>query len=397
MNNFTHKINPYLKVGSEKLGRFYLFVIKQTQSSTPKHKNKKGHSFFSRTVRLTTKEQTFFAKRLAFLTNAGVPTLESLMMLKEQSRSRSFARILEQVIVDFSSGQFLSTSLRRYEHIFGDFAINLIRVAEASGTLSQNLDYLAEELKKRYTLKRKVIGAFVYPALITVATVGITGFLMLYLFPKITPIFASLHVELPLSTQIVMATSNFLRAHGLWIILNAILISIVVVLIAKKVRRFRFAIHYFILKLPIVGNMFRNFNLANICRTLGLLLKSGVTVSDALPITAETTHNLVYKKELQELSAIVKRGEKISTALLKKPKLFPPVLSQMIAVGERSGNLSDTLTYLAELYEHEVEEFSKDLSTIIEPALMIFMGILVGFVAISIITPIYGITQSIHR
>jgi type II secretory pathway component PulF len=346
--------------------------------------------------RLSVKEQTFFAKRLSFLIRANVPLLESLTMLREQTNSRNYGRVLDTVIDDISNGQFLSKSLSRFKKTFGEFAINIIKVGESSGILSQNLDYLADELKKKYTLRRKVFGAFIYPALITLATIGITVFLMVYLFPKIMPIFNSLHASLPLSTRIVIFLSDFLRHEGvLFFFIIALFVALFTVVL-KKSLRFHFIFDQLVMKIPIIGNMIQNYNLANTTRTLGLLLKSGITLSEAFPIVADTTKNLVYKNEFQLLSKAINRGEKISTQLKRKRNLFPDILSQMIAVGERSGNLSNTLVYLSELYDAEVDEMTKNLSTLIEPILMIFMGILVGFIAISIITPIYGITQNLH-
>ena len=150
------------------------------------------------------------------------------------------------------------------------------------------------------------------------------------------------------------------------------------------------------LRIPILGELMRSYNLANATRTLGLLLQSGVTLSEALPLTADTTANLVYKAEFHKMAGYVHRGERMSSYLLTSTGLFPPIMNQLIAVGERSGSLSNTLVYLSEMYEVEVDDFTKNLSSVIEPAGRVIMGILVGFVAIAIITPIYGITQNLH-
>lgn len=349
------------------------------------------------TPRLSIAEQTFFIKRLAFLIKANIPILEGLYMVKDQTSSKRHGRIVSKVIEDVSNGHTLSKSLGKFPHIFGDFGINIVRVGESSGTLSQNLEYLADELHKRHALRRKVLGAFVYPAIITVATLAITGFLMLYLFPKITPIFASLHSTLPLSTRIVMSTSIFLQEWGLVLLGVMALVSIGFVVALKNSKAFHFWFDQMSLQLPYIGNMIRSYNLAIVCRTLGLLLKSGITLSEAVPLTADTTQNLVYKKELNTLAGTINRGKQMSQFLRSHTALFSEVMPQMVAVGERSGNLSNTLVYLSEFYEGEVDEYTKNLSTLIEPAMMVLMGVLVGFVAISIITPIYGITQSLQR
>ena len=345
---------------------------------------------------MSVKEQAFFIKRLAFLIKANVPILESLHMIKDSLRSRGHIRIVTLVIEDIANGQSLAKSLGKFSRMFGDFGINIIKVGENSGTLSQNLEYLADELKKKQALRRKVISAFIYPAIIVNATLAITGFLMLFLFPKIMPIFASLHAELPATTRVVMATSVFLQQWGIALLGGLFVAFVGCVLALRMSRKLRYWFHYSLLRIPIFGMVVRYYNLATATRTIGLLLKSGITLSEALPLTRDTTQNLAYKREFDALAATVDRGEQVSAYLRTRRHFFPDILTQMVAVGERSGNLSNTLLYLSDFYEAEVEEFTKNLSTLIEPVLMIIMGILVGFIAISIITPIYGITQHLQ-
>lgn len=346
--------------------------------------------------RFSIKDQTFFIKRLSFLIKAGIPILESLHMIREQTRSKTHSKMMDKIISDISKGQNLSTSLGKFKKTFGEFAINIIDFGESSGILSENLEYLADELKKRQALRKKIVGAFIYPAVVTVATLGITGFLMVYLFPKIMPIFSSIHMDLPWSTKVIIFLSDFIRHYGFYSILTLIAISIFFTILLKKNKVFHFYFDKYLLKTPIVGKIIQDYNLSNSTRTLGLLLRSGITVSEALPITAKTTLNTVYKKEFEKLSHVINRGEKMSSELKKNRSIFPDVVSQVVSVGERSGNLSNSLIYLSEMYEAEVDDFTKNISGLIEPVLMIFMGILVGFVAISIITPIYGITQHLQ-
>ena len=346
-------------------------------------------SFF----KLSIKDQMFFAKRLSFLVRAGVPLLESLHMIKEQTHSKKFERILIPIIHDVSNGQFLSRSLAKFRHLFGDLAINIISIGESGGVLSGNLEYLAEELKKREALRRKVISAFVYPVVVIIATLGITTFLMVYLFPKIIPIFSSLNAALPLSTRMLIWISNFLQNHGWVLLISFILFVIISFVVVKRSKTVHFLLDKLILKTPVIGGVVQYYNLANSTRTLGLLLKSGLTLNEALTITGKTTKNLIYQREFHLLSKVVNRGDKISNHLKIDRRIFPDIVHQIVAVGERSGNLAGSLVYLSELYESEVDDFTKNLSSLIEPILMIFMGILVGFVAISIISPIYSITQ----
>ena len=171
---------------------------------------------------------------------------------------------------------------------------------------------------------------------------------------------------------------------------------IVIFFLAMMWRRFRMVVHYIILQLPIFGRLSQTYQLANFCRTMGLLLRCDVMIVDATVIVAEITNNLVYQKQYYVISENLKSGQPISQHLRSKARLFPPIMTQMVTVGEMAGNLADTLGYIGEMYESEVDDTTKNLSTVIEPVLMIFMGLLVGFVALSIITPIYGVVQNIH-
>ncbi len=347
--------------------------------------------------RLSLKEQMVFIKRLAFLLNAGIPLLSSLEILAEQTRSKAQQALLRNLSLDVAQGQSLAKSLGKSGGGFSPFALHIIGVGEKSGTLGENLLYLAAELRKRHVLRRKIVSAAIYPLLITVATLGITAFLMLYLFPKIMPIFSSLHIDLPLTTKVVMSVSMFLRDWGLVSFFVLVLSIFCVVLLHTKWSKFRRLFDALLLRLPVVGRAVRHYNLAMGSRTLGLLLRSGIPLSQALPITAQTTVHTGYKQQYLFLAEAVYRGEKISSHMGHNKKLFPEMFGSLTSVGEASGTLSDSLTYLSELYESEVDEFTKNLATILEPALMIVMGLIVGLIAISIITPIYGITQNLHN
>ncbi len=347
-------------------------------------------------LKISVQEKILFVKNLAVMTKAGMPILDSLRLLQKQTKSRSMKKILEQISGDIANGQFLSTSMERYVNIFGDFTVNIIRVGEASGILYENLNYLAEELKKKQELKRKILGALIYPIIVVIATLSITGFLTIYIFPKILPIFKSLNVNLPITTKILIAVSDFLIVYGVHVIIG-IVTAIILGWLILKISTIKFLTHRLVTYLPLFGNISQSYNMANFCRTLGLLLKSDIKVVEALSITANTLTNQVYKKELKAISLEIAGGEEISKHLGKKSHLFPPMLSQLIAIGETTGNLSDTLLYLSEFYENKVDEVTKNLSTILEPVLMIVMGAIVGFIALSIITPIYEVTQGLKR
>jgi len=347
-------------------------------------------------LRVPVQEKILFAKNLAVMTKAGMPILDCLRLLQKQVKSKSMKKILNQFIEDVANGQFLSASLEKFKNIFGNFAVNIIRVGETSGILYENLNYLAEELTKKQALRRKVLSALIYPAIVVVATVAITGILIVYVFPKILPIFKSLKIVLPISTRILIALSEFLLAYGVYVAAGVVVLIIAGWLLTK-VQLIRFSMHRLVLCLPIAGSLSQNYNMANFCRTLGLLLKSDIKVVEAINITSDTLTNLVYKKEFENMAREISRGEEISKHLEEEPHLFPSMLTQLVAIGETTGNLSETLLYLSGFYEEKFEEATKNLSTVLEPLMMLIMGAIVGFIAISIITPIYEITQGLKQ
>jgi len=343
-------------------------------------------------MRVSLKDQILLIKQLSILIRAGVPMLASLRMMKEQGKSKTMVKILDSVIHDVENGQYLSTALGKFKHIFGELTINIIAIGEISGTLSDNLDHLALALKKRQILRQKVISASVYPIFIIIATILITVMLVVFVFPKIIPIFKSIHYDLPWTTKLLISTSNLMQYHGLLVagIVAAVIIAVFFLLRIKRVHTWYYGI---LLSIPFVQRLIQTYNMANTCRTVGLLLTSGTSVVRVFQITSHATTNLLYSRELNAIADQIVTGERISTHLANHPKLFPTMASQMVSVGETTGKLSETFLYLADIYEDEMDELAKNLSTTIEPLLLLFMGILVGFVAISIITPIYGITQ----
>jgi type IV pilus assembly protein PilC len=315
--------------------------------------------------------------------------------MQEQAHTASGKYIVYELAEGVARGASLSSRLETFSGIFGEFAVNIVRVGEVSGTLHENLLYLAEELKKGEALKRKILGALIYPALIVAATIVIASLLTLYIFPKIVPVFESFKTELPLSTTILIAVSTFLLQWGWWLLGGIVLFSVGVVFLLR-VRAVKLVTHRLILAVPLLGTLARYYNLANISRTLSLLLKTDVRVVQALEIVAASTQNLAYRQELERAGESIIGGKKMSAHFAQDRTLFPSMLPAMVYVGESTGNLSESLRFCAEMYEEEIDDLTKNLTSLIEPALMIFMGIIVGFVAISIITPIYGITQHLN-
>ncbi len=346
--------------------------------------------------KLSTQEQISFAKRLSMLLNADIPLLSALAMMEKQTTSKATKQIMGRLHNQVEHGQSLSHSLSSYQKSFGAFAINLIHVGEVSGTLNKNLNYLAQELKKKQELKRRVIGALVYPLFIVFATIGITVLLTAYVFPKILPVFQSFKFKLPWTTRFLIAATYAMQHYWLLMILSLIFLIVASIILLKR-PRIRLWLDKNMLRIPVLGPLFKNYHTANFSRTLGLLLASGVAIVESLRIVSVTMSNAAYRKIFNEIAEQVEHGEKITAVMEQHSLLFPDVVTQMAMVGEASGNLSASLLFLAEMHDDELNNLTKNLSTSIEPILMIFMGILVGFIAISIITPIYAITQNLHH
>jgi type IV pilus assembly protein PilC len=326
---------------------------------------------------------------------AGVPIVTCLQMMVSESTALGLRKIINSVTHDVSSGQTLSHALSKYKKVFGFFCLNIIAIGERSGTLPENLEYLAIELKKKHELRTQIMGALIYPAIVVIATIGITIFLVVYIFPKIVPIFLSVKTTLPMSTQFLIAVSDFLSIYG-WYLICCLVLSIVTVPLCLRIPKVAYFITLCIVRMPVVGALSRYYNLSQIARTLGLLLRSGISISEALVITTHSTSNVVYQKKLHDLQTHIASGKVLSAELQKNTFLFPTMCIQMIEVGEKTGNMTTTLAYLSELYESDIRDLTKNLTTIVEPILMLCMGLIVGFIAISIITPIYGITQNLQ-
>jgi len=295
---------------------------------------------------------------------------------------------------DVNGGLSLAQSMKRYRHIFGEFFISIVEVGEASGTLADNLLYLAEEMKKNKELRSKVRSAMIYPLILLIMTLAISGFLTFFIFPKILPTFTNFNVELPASTRILIATLTFLQVYW-WAILIGIIVFSITWKLLLRLNSFKYIVHKIFLSTPVLSRLTIDINMANFTRILSILLKSGVRIVEAVIIVSNTFENRVYRRSLLEAAEDIRKGGAFSEHLLKEKRYFPTLLASMIEVGENTGNLEENLRYLSQYYSDEVDGSLKNLTTLLEPLILLLMGLIVGFVALSIITPIYTISQGI--
>jgi type IV pilus assembly protein PilC len=340
-------------------------------------------------------EKIFFAKYLSIMTNAGIPLRDALGVIKEQTKNKRFGKMLHWIICQVENGQYLSVALAAFPRVFDYLFVSLVRVGEESGQLSENLNYISIQLERADSLKKKVRGALIYPIIILIGVFIVVGYLTFFTLPQLLPMFVSLKVKLPPTTQFLFDFSNFCRSN--WhFILGAIVFIIIgfrLLLISKKVR---YVFHRVTIMIPLFGPLLRNTQITRLSQVMGTLLAAGVDVVKALEITAESVNNLVYRKELKRVASELKRqGMNIADCL--NSKYFPAFVVQMIRVGEKTGKLDDSFRYIADFLNKEIDDMVNNMTTIIEPVLLLVMGFIVGFVAISVITPIYKITEGIHK
>lgn len=334
------------------------------------------------------KEKIFFTEHLSLMIKGGIPISEAIETLRNETKSSTFRKALDGVSKRILEGQRLSKSFELYPRIFSNFFCNVVRVGEESGTLEESLKYLAQQLKSDYEMGRRVKGALIYPIIIIIVTIIVAMAVTFFVLPKIVGLFQILEIELPIATRILIKTASFLKRNFILLIIGIIL-SILIFKILQRLKFFKFYFDKTSLSLPFVSQIFKNLNLARFSRTFFTLLKSGMPILEALEICANTHPNEVFKKNLFSVRLGVERGEKISQGLKESSKIFPSVFSQMVVIGERSGTLEESFLYLANFYEGEVDSVLKNLSGVLEPILLIFVGVFVAFVALAIIIPIY--------
>ena len=334
-------------------------------------------------------EKMFFARNLAVMVSAGLSLTRALSALGEETTNSKFKAIIADVNASVAQGKTFGDALRSHTDVFGELFINMTDVGEATGKLSLVLKLLASQMKRDRTLVKRVRGAMMYPAVIMTALVAIGILMMVYVLPTLTATIKDLGVPLPITTRVVIGASDVLRAYGLWVAVGAVLLMGV----AWRVRRIpavRWALSALALRLPLFGPLVHKVNSARFCRTLAYLTTSGVPITRSLEITAGVVGNLRFRSATHEAAQEIQKGVQLHTILAGHGDIFPALVIQMIAVGEETGKISEMLLRLALFFEEEVAGITKNLSTIIEPVLMIVIGVVVGFFAVAMLQPIYG-------
>ena len=340
-------------------------------------------------------QKTLLARHMAIMLKSGLSLTEALNIIQDSARG-TLKSVIENVSRSVSSGRSFADALSDHKKVFSGLFVSAVRAGEVSGTLETNLEHLALQLEKDRATLSKVKGALVYPIIVLVATLILGLVIAFFVLPQITPLFTGLRMELPITTRGLIAFSKIVEQHGTLLLISIIGGGIFLMWLLRR-PFVRPVTHWFFLRIPIIKHITQAANLARFSRTLGMLLKSGLRIDEALEIMKQTLENVYYKAAMHELGVRVTKGSTLYEILNQYPVLFPMVLVHMVRVGEESGKLEDTLLYLGDYYESEVDGATKALSTVIEPALLIFIGLAVGFLALSIITPIYNITGGVRK
>jgi len=340
-------------------------------------------------------QMALFAKHLAIMLRAGIPVTETLK-ISESSTQGNLKKIIGETLSSVRAGHSLSSSFANYPKVFSNLFVNVTRAGERSGTLVENLENIARELKKEKELISKIKGALLYPIVVLSAAFVLGIVLAFVVLPKITPLFEGLKMKLPFTTRVLILVSHIIQNYGAYIFPGIIIFVIFVFWLTRR-SFVKPVTHWFLLHIPIVNRITKNANFSRFARTLGMLLKSGVNIDEALDITKMTMENYYFRRALDRVSRRVSMGVRLAEGLEESGNLFPLILTKMVGVGEESGKIEETLFYLGDFYEGEVDTATKALSTAIEPILLLIIGLVVGFLALSIITPIYNITGNIRR
>jgi type IV pilus assembly protein PilC len=335
-----------------------------------------------------------FAKNLSAMTKAGLSLSRSLSVIENQTKNLRFKSVVEGINLEIKKGKTLSEAFKNYPNIFSNLFISMAKAGEESGGLSSSLANVALQMDKTYRLQKKVKGAMIYPGVI-ISVMIVVGILMfIFVVPGITATFKELNTDLPASTKVIIGLSDFLTGHWLLSIL-IIILSVLGVYFLLKTKSGKKAWDRTVIRLPLVGDLIKEANAGRMARTLSSLLLAGVPVADSIQITKDMITNHYYRRVLDEAAAVVERGENISSVFMKNPDLYPTFVGEMMGVGEETGNMSAMLLEVAIFYENDVEERTKDLSTIIEPVLMVVIGVAVGFFALSMVAPIYSVMDKV--
>ena len=344
--------------------------------------------------KVTAKELVVFFRQLSILIEARVPIIVSLTAIKEQMNNPYFERVTQEVINDIEDGMSFSSAIEKHKDVFSNLSVNLVRAGETSGNLKKSIAYVADNIEKNYALASRVKSALLYPASVLLVFF-IIGFLMIsFILPKLTGIIKEINANVPWYTQVVIDIADFMAAYW-WAVAIVICAFFVAVIYYMKGQEGKKEWDQMKIKLPIVGPIFRYVYITRFAENLGVLLSGGIPIIRALTVVSSVINNVVFEDIFLRAAEEVRKGGNMST-VLKRSSDIPPMVTHMIKIGEDSGQIDAVLGHIAKFYDQETETMTKNLSTLLEPVLMIIIGVAVGFMAFAILMPIYNIAGQIQ-
>jgi len=340
-------------------------------------------------------ELVMVTRNLGSMLQAGLTVTRALSVIERQTKNAKLRGVMKQVIVKINEGGQFYEALKEFPEVFDDLYVAMIKAGEESGELAQTLETLSEQMQRASNLKKKIKGAMIYPGIVISVMALIGVLMMMFVVPTITDIFKDLGSDLPVMTQVLISISDFFATYPLLVLGSIVgfVMSFGYFLRSSIGKR---GMSWLVTRLPAIGEMAKETNAARTARTLSSLLHSGVDVIQALEITEEVVQNYYYKEIIKKARARVEKGTALSETFVERSDLYPVLMGEMILVGEETGNISNMLSELAIFYETEVERKTKDLSTIIEPLLMVVIGAGVGFFVLALIAPIYSISDALQ-
>ncbi len=344
--------------------------------------------------RISEYEKILFARNLGAMLGAGLALARALAVIGRQTKNPKMSSVISQISSDVRRGETLHQALAKFPRVFPKLFVAMVRSGEEGGDLSSSLSVISDQMERMYDLKKKIRGALIYPCIILIAIGGIGTLMMTQVVPTLAQTFKEMNADLPASTQFVIGISNFLVEYTT-AALGIVIGGIALIYFAARTRAGKRGLDFFFLHLPLIGVMVREVNAARTSRTLASLLSSGVDVITSLDIVGEVVQNSYFRQVIKDASVAVGAGQPLSTAFMRREDLYPAFVGEMMAVGEETGQSAEMLKRLAVFYETEVDRKTKDMSTIIEPFLMLIIGAAVGFFAISMISPIYSLSETI--
>ncbi len=344
--------------------------------------------FWDKIARVKKRDIIVFTHGLVTLQKAGVPLLLSLNSLVDLTANKKMKRIEQDIIMAVDSGDSFSNALSRFPEMFGGMYIAMVKVAEATGKLDEILEKLHTTMEKEEDLKSQFKSALAYPCVVSIATLGIIFFILTFIVPKFVEVFQGMGVKMPFLTQVLIDFSGFIKTKGILIVPVLAVISLVFKKIAK-IGRVKFFFDSFKLKIPVAGKLFREMILSHFAHSLYILLESGISIIESLGLVGNTLGNEVLARDVKQMSEYVSNGNSI-TEFIKLKRMFPSLVIQMISVGEESGALSNMLKEISDFYDNEIQRSLKTLLSMLEPLMIVVVGLMIGGILITLMMPLFG-------